>query len=81
MHTRKHDGKSVRRTKRFGITTAQSEKQDKRLANRRFRRQATLAVLAEREPPHRIEETSNVYSFAKDGRQYWAKAQPKDMRK
>jgi len=49
----------------FGFTTATSEKQDKRQANRRLRRQVRAGQL------HlTLREVSNVWSFAKDGKRY-----------
>ena len=49
----------------FGFTTAVSEKQDKREANRRLRRKvrAGKCYLT-------LREVSNVWSFAKDGKRY-----------
>lgn len=64
--------RSRRRTPVCGITTAASEKQDKVAAHRRERRQvhAVLGVEPARDVlPHR-RELSNVWTYAKDGKQY-----------
>jgi len=63
--------RSYRHTPIFGITTAKTEKQDKRLANRRWRRICRYVLRSgdsERLPLQR--EVSNVWSFAKDGKRY-----------
>lgn len=62
--------RSTRHTPCGGITTAESEKWDKRKANRRFRRQTKEAVAADSEPPV-VRETSNVWCFAKDGKRFF----------
>lgn len=72
---------SKKRTKKFGTTTASSEKEDKRIANRKFRRlvKSKAKVLDEDMP--QIREVSNVWSFAKDGKRYYHNPDEKDMRK
>jgi len=80
--------RSRRRTPVCGITTAQSEKQDKVAAHRRERRRvhAVLATMLAPEPacdvlPHR-RELSNVWSYAKDGKQYLGpRPRPEYLRK
>jgi len=67
-----------------GITTAQSEKQDKRDYNRRFRRvskqQIQLAPEADVKPD--LREYSNPWNLSKDGKQRFdAVRLPKLMRK
>ncbi len=52
-------------------TFASSQKQDKRKANRVFRHRAKQAICIGHEPPHKLREVSNVYSFAGDGKTYW----------
>ena len=59
--------KSYRKHPFSPITTAVSEKQDKRLANRKLRRIARECLKQGKEPPHHIRAVSNVYDFAKDG--------------
>jgi len=64
--------RSRRRTPVCGFTTARSEKQDKAAAHRRERRRvhAVLATDPARDLlPHR-RELSNVWAYAKDGKQY-----------
>lgn len=85
--------RSFRHTPIVGITTADSEKLDKRIANRRERsriRQILLSLVGAGDDcldslvlPHR-RELSNVWSFDKDGKQYLMKDCPsydKCMRK
>ena len=62
--------RSRRRTPIAGISKAQSEKQDKRFANRKYRRTAKNAVAADSEVPER-RAVSNVYSMAKDGKRWY----------
>lgn len=59
---------SYRKTPIGGFTTARSEKQDKRIANRRFRRKTRLAFKADREPPFSIRQVCDIWGFAKDGK-------------
>lgn len=55
-----------------GITTADSEKQDKRLANRRLRRYVNQLLTNNQDPDILpvIKEVSNRWSMDKDGRIY-----------
>ena len=55
-----------------GITLADSEKQDKRLANRKLRRRVnqTLAVDPEADVLPLLREVSDPWTMAKDGK-YW----------
>ncbi|NOL50372.1 hypothetical protein [Pelistega europaea] len=77
--------RSYRKNPIVGYSCAESEKKDKQLANRKFRRRAKVAILAGREPPVRMREVVCVWSFAKDGKQYCSKetikAYPSIMRK
>ena len=73
--------RSVRKTKIFGITTAISEKQDKRLWNRKFRKVCKRLINVEKEAPIKIQGVTNVWDGAKDGKQYYHRAVKKDMRK
>jgi len=61
--------KSYRKTPRVGITLADSEQEDKRRSNRRFRRITRQAIYQGKEPPL-LREVSNIYDFAKDGRRW-----------
>lgn len=62
---------SRRKTPIFGITTARSEKQDKRLANRKLRHAVKQRLGTD---PNGVlpvlREVSNVWSMAKDGK-HW----------
>ncbi len=77
--------RSRRKTPIVGHTTAETEKTDKRLANRRYRRRVRQTLdgvdpAADVLIPHR-NEVSNVWQFDKDGKQYLDSPEPKDMRK
>jgi hypothetical protein len=73
--------RSYRRTPIFGITTSKSEKQAKRIANRRLRRAVRQAMLRGKEVLPRLREVSNLWSFDKDGRRYDRGAGAREMRK
>jgi len=73
--------RSVRKTKIFGITTAETEKQDKRRWNRTFRKVCKKLIRLEKEVPVKIHGVTNVWDGAKDGKQYYQSATKKDMRK
>ncbi|QEY23869.1 hypothetical protein [Neisseria animalis] len=64
--------KSYKTTPICGYTNAKSEKEDKRFANRKFRRCTRQLLKAGKEPPQNIRSVSNVYDFDKDGRQYFS---------
>jgi hypothetical protein len=73
--------RSYRHTPIFGTTICDSEKSDKRLANRRLRRKMNETPDEEDAVVPLKREVSNVWDFAKDGKGYWDKATKKDMRK
>lgn len=77
--------RSFKHTTISAITTAQSEKRDKQLANRRFRRISRHRVRIEAEPLIHLNEISDVWDFQKDGKRYFdsdeAKLFPKLFRK
>jgi len=74
--------RSKRKTPITGISTAESEKKDKRKANRIFRRMAKQAINQEAEIiPVKMEEASEVYKFNKDGKQWHGNKYPKLLRK
>lgn len=60
--------RSRRHTPIAGYTTRQSEKQDKRLAARAFRRLTRIRLVAGKEPPVDPNETSDPWTWAKDGK-------------
>lgn len=73
--------RSRRKNPICGWTCAESEKQDKRLANRAFRRRVKGALATGRIMPDR-REVHNVWTFAKDGTQRFDPDKwPEGMRK
>ncbi len=75
--------RSMRPTPTFGMTTHESEKADKRRANRRLRRRVREVVSSVNAPEvlPALREVSNLWSMAKDGRSHWPNAGPRDLRK
>lgn len=75
--------RSRKRTPVCGITTADTEKQDKRLANRRLRRRVRAALPSEPDGVlPALREVSSVWGFDKDGKQRFDPARhPEWMRK
>lgn len=77
--------RSVKHTTISAITTAQSEKRDKQLANRRFRRISRHRVKIDAEPLVHLNEISDPWDFQKDGKRYFfpdeARLFPKLFRK
>jgi hypothetical protein len=65
----------------MGFTCAESEKDDKRAANRALRRISKISLKDSKEVLPVLREISNVYGFAKDGKQYLTKNLEKYMRK
>lgn len=61
-------GKSRRKSPYVGNTGARSEKQDKRIANRRFRHKNKQYIKLGLEPIYNIREISDVWIFDKDGK-------------
>ena len=74
--------KSFRKTPIFGNTKKESEKKDKRIANRIFRRhnRQYLPVNPDKLWDD-VNQALNAYKMAKDGKNYWAEAPTKCMRK
>ena len=74
--------RSYRRTPIFGNATAASEKQDKRITSGIFRATERAQIAAGEEAViERRREALNPWSMAKDGKNWWSRATPKDMRK
>jgi hypothetical protein len=76
--------RSRKKTPVQGITTARSEKQDKRLYNRRFRRicKQAMRINPEREVLPHLREYSDPWGMDKDGKvRFDAKRHPEWMRK
>lgn len=73
--------RSYRRTKIFAIG-GDSEKKDKRIANRKFRKLSKSKIkLGKEDLPTHLKDVSNVWNFSKDGKLYWDDATKKDMSK
>ena len=73
--------RSKKKTKIRGVTTADSEKKDKQDANRKFRRIVKQKVKKGEDKFPEIRETSNIWSFDKDGKIYDKDMDDKDLRK
>lgn len=79
-------GKSKKKHPFSGITTSETEKKDKQIANKRLRLRTKQKLKHMEDPDAEIfpekEEVSNVYSFAKDGKcRFDPELHPKLMRK
>lgn len=73
--------RSMRKTKMFGITSAESEKQDKRLWNRKFRKVCKKLICQQEEAHLKIKAVTNVWDGSKDGKRFWHNIPRKYMRK
>lgn len=74
--------RSTRKTPIVGITKAPSEKNDKRVAQRRFRRKAKVSISQGEDPPEDLNEIADVWTFDKDGKQFFNEDEhPELMRK
>lgn len=77
--------RSFKHTTISAVTTATSEKRDKQLANRRFRRISRHRVKIDKEQLIDLDEISDIWDFQKDGKRYFfpdeAKMFPKLFRK
>lgn len=76
--------KSKKRTAISGITNARSEKHDKRLYNRRYRRVCKIFVgeVDDGRCFPLLREHSNVWAMDKDGKRWFDAAEfPEEMRK
>jgi len=68
----KNMSRSYRNNSIIGWSTADSEKLDKRKANRRFRKKSKYKDI------RLMREVSEEYSFAKDGKQYFGRLEESD---
>ena len=73
--------RSKRKTKIFGIASAESEKQDKRLWNRKFRKVCKKLIRQGKEVPNNIKAVTDVWSGSKDGKRFRENIPQKYMRK
>lgn len=62
--------RSKRKTKIFRISSAESEKQDKRLWNRKFRKVCKKLIRQEKELPNNIKAVTDAWSDSKDGKRF-----------
>jgi hypothetical protein len=72
---------SIKKTKIAGFTTSESEKTEKREANRKYRRTVKQKVKLGNDVFPKIRELSNVWCFSKDGKRYYPELSAKDLRK
>jgi hypothetical protein len=72
---------SKKKTPIFGITTATSEKLDKRRWNKTIRRISKIQIIKQKELPHKISAVTNVWDGDKDGKRYIKTYSRKEMRK
>ncbi len=73
--------RSRKKTKIHGITIASSEKENKRGANRKFRRLTRQKIKSDDPVLPEMREVSNVWDFDKDGKRYNPNMTDKDLRK
>jgi len=73
--------RSKKKTPKFGNTTSETEKDDKRKANRKFRHITKIQVRKGDENFAAINDISNVWLFAKDGKTYIKNPPKKYLRK
>ena len=71
--------RSKRKTPIFGHT-GKSEKKDKRIANRIFRKMTKSRIAKEEfdNLPFNMNEALNVWAMSKDGKSYWEEGKTKD---
>ncbi len=69
--------RSKRKNPIFGFTCAKSEKKDKQLANRKFRRitKENIRNFNFEEAPVYLKQIVSYWDFAKDGKHYWKKGE------
>ena len=73
--------RSKKKTKIQEITTAKSEKENKREANRKLRRIVKQKVNSGKTELPELREVSNVWSFDKDGKRYNPEMTERELRK
>ncbi len=65
----------------MGITTAKSEKEDKRCANKKLRRIIREKLKLGEVIFPELKEVSDAWNFAKDGKKYYGDIEERYMRK
>ena len=73
--------RSYIKNKIVGYTKKESEKRDKTIANKRYRRLVKVRIAKRSELLPLIREVSNIYQFDKDGKHYYAGMTKLEMRK
>lgn len=73
--------RSTKKLAKKGVTSATSEKQNKRRANRKYRRVTKNNVKAGRSEQPQIKQVSNSPAFDKDGKVLIKNPTPRDFRK
>ncbi len=73
--------RSFKKTPRTGITKAETEKDNRRLANRKLRNATKSQVRKGDVEISTIREVSNVWAFDKDGKQFLKNPTKRDLRK
>ena len=74
-----------RSRKKTPITTfavvRKSQKKDKKLCNRRFRAITRKSMYYEEDPPYRLREVQDEWTFDGDGKGYWKDCPEEEFRK
>ena len=73
--------RSYIKNKKVGYTKKETEKRDKTIANKRYRRLVKVRIAKRSEILPLIREVSNIYQFDKDGKHYYAGMTKLEMRK
>lgn len=75
--------RSYRKTPIFGITCSDSEKYEKRIINRKFRKKTKDMIQKGNyeKLPFNLNQIEDVWSMSKDGKYYWNEAPLYYMRK
>jgi hypothetical protein len=73
--------RSKRHIPKRGITTSETEKENKRKANRNLRRKVKVQIKKGESKLSVLREVSSVWSFDKDGKMYLKNPTAKDLRK
>ena len=69
------------KNKIVGYTKKETEKRDKTIANKKYRRLVKVRIAKRSEVLPLIREVSNIYQFDKDGKHYYAEMTKLEMRK
>ena len=63
--------RSKRKKPHFGYTTCESEKRDKQIANKRYRKLIKTLIKKNAVTLPQVREIVNVWDFGKDGKHYY----------